>query len=178
MRKMLWAAGAGLAAVSTAALASVTLDVTDGTVTGFIGKGDVQSAFHYNNKQMQDQVNNVKFNFSDSLEVTFTCTFETTHTTHTHDWDRSGDLTFKWVGNPRMNPTGSGTGWLVNGDLHLTGNLASLDGLPVEGQACPLGNGTVDVGSINIVESGATLTATIGGNSQNIPVTSLTGTFF
>jgi len=178
MRKMLWAAGAGLALVSTAALASVTLDVTDGSLTGFIGKGDVQSAFHFNNKQMQDTKDTVKFVFSDTLHVTFSCTFQTTHTTHTHDWDRSGDLSMKWVGNPRLNPTGSGTGWLVSGDLHLTGNLASLTDFPVEGQPCPLGNGTVDEGSINVVESGATLTATIGGNSQNIPITSLTGTLF
>jgi hypothetical protein len=175
---MLWAAGAGVALVSTVALASVTLDVNDGALTGFIGKGDIQSAFHYNNKQMQDQVNNVKFTFGDSLHVTFSCTFETTHTTHTHDWDRSGDLSVTWIGNPRLNPTGSGTGWLVSGTLHLTGNLASLTEFPVEGQPCPIGNGTVDVGSINVIESGAALTATIGGNVQNIPITSLTGTLF
>lgn len=73
MRKFILAAAA-LATVSTAAYAAVTFDA--GTGTGFVGKGDVQLAFTWNNKQLQDNAANVDFRFVGETvtEVTWTCT--------------------------------------------------------------------------------------------------------
>jgi opacity protein-like surface antigen len=52
MKKMLLAAGIALATISTAAVAAVTFDPATGT--GFVGKGDIQLAFGWNNKAAQD----------------------------------------------------------------------------------------------------------------------------
>src|SRR5688572_8608251 len=70
MRKMFLAAGAALAVVSTAAMASVSFDDTTGT--GFVGKGDVQLAFGWNNKAAQDNAKSVVFSYEveDTYDVT------------------------------------------------------------------------------------------------------------
>lgn len=180
MRKITLAAAAALAVVSTTAFASVTLDYNSDTLSGFIGKGDVQSVFGFNNNQMQQKASSVQFHFGDHMSVTFTCQFEAGQSgnVQSHDWDRSGDLTATWTGASRNNSSGlngSSTGWNVVGTLVAqTGSINSIDGVPVIGDPCPLGTGTVtDVGTP--VESGATLTATIDGNTKNIPITTLTG---
>jgi hypothetical protein len=56
-----------------AALAAVTFDSATGT--GFVGKGDVQDVFDWNNKQLQDNAGSVQFRFvSEKVEeTTWTC---------------------------------------------------------------------------------------------------------
>lgn len=72
MKKMLWAAAAATAMISTAAFAAVTFDPATGT--GFVGKGDVQLAYGWNNKGLQDNHTNVSFSYNSTTETTWTCT--------------------------------------------------------------------------------------------------------
>ena len=56
-----------------AVLAAVTFNSEDGT--GFVGKGDVQDVFGWNNKQLQDNAGSVQFRFQSTevTETTWTC---------------------------------------------------------------------------------------------------------
>src|SRR5215204_1584872 len=56
------------------AFAAVTFDPTTGT--GFVGKGDVQTALGWNNKQLQDNAGSLQFTFVSTTvtEVSWICT--------------------------------------------------------------------------------------------------------
>lgn len=76
MRHIIKAAIAATAAVvmtATAAGAAVTFDPATGE--GFVGKGDVQTAFGWNNKQLQDNASGVDFEATTvtEQESTWTC---------------------------------------------------------------------------------------------------------
>jgi hypothetical protein len=74
MRKLYLAMGLALVAMFVAAgavFAAVTFDPATGT--GFVGKGDVQTALGFNNKQLQDNVNNIQFRTLKVTETTWTC---------------------------------------------------------------------------------------------------------
>lgn len=67
---------AGSLAVSSVAGAAVTFDPDKGT--GFVGKGDVQLVYGWNNKVLQDNANSVKFQYvgisTTVTEVSWECT--------------------------------------------------------------------------------------------------------
>ena len=63
---------AGLAALASPASAVVTFDPATGT--GFVGKGDVQLVFGWNNKALQDKAGAVDFRVNSSSETSWTCT--------------------------------------------------------------------------------------------------------
>jgi len=75
MKKMLWAAAAATAFISTAALATVTFDNTTGT--GFVGKGDVQIALGWNNATLQRNANGVTFTYNTTDTYDVTCEWDT-----------------------------------------------------------------------------------------------------
>lgn len=64
----------GAFSFTTAAYAAVTFDPDNGE--GFVGKGDVQTALGWNNKQLQDNAASVKFTAESTVvtEVSWTCT--------------------------------------------------------------------------------------------------------
>jgi hypothetical protein len=64
----------GIAVLTSAAIAAVTFDSATGT--GFVGKGDVQLALSYNNKQLQDHAGSLVFNMNSIAvtEVSWECT--------------------------------------------------------------------------------------------------------
>jgi hypothetical protein len=64
-------AGLALAAVSAVALASVTFNSATGV--GFVGKGDVQIIYGWNNQQLQSGAGNVQFRFQDFEVATWNC---------------------------------------------------------------------------------------------------------
>ena len=69
----------GVLGVAGAAIAAVTFDSETGK--GFVGKGDVQLALEWNNKQLQDNVGSVSFSYDGTTttvdESTWTCTHPT-----------------------------------------------------------------------------------------------------
>jgi hypothetical protein len=72
MRKS-FSIGAVLMFVSAILSASVTVDPTTGT--GFVGKGDVQLAFGWNNKQLQDNAGALTFTYKAQEQYKYDCTF-------------------------------------------------------------------------------------------------------
>ncbi|QDM39907.1 hypothetical protein [Altererythrobacter sp. TH136] len=73
MKKMLLAGAVALATISTAAVAAVS--VIDGV--GFVGKGDVQLAFGWNNSQLQKNASGLSFSYNDEASYEAVCTFTT-----------------------------------------------------------------------------------------------------
>jgi hypothetical protein len=76
MRKLI----AGLATVAVLAVvatayASVTFDPETGT--GFVGKGDVQTAFGWNNKALQDNAGGLTFTYASTVETEIVCEWMT-----------------------------------------------------------------------------------------------------
>jgi hypothetical protein len=76
MRKTRYASMVALALasvmiLSTAALGAVTFDPETGE--GFVGKGDVQLAFEWNNKALQDNAADVSFTYEEVGEYTVVC---------------------------------------------------------------------------------------------------------
>ena len=74
MRKitLLMVALAALALSATAAIAAFTFDPVTGK--GFVGKGDVQLIYGWNNTQLQDNAKLVDFRAITTTETTWTCT--------------------------------------------------------------------------------------------------------
>src|SRR5688500_14313060 len=75
---------AACAAATMAAYAAVVLDLSTGL--GFVGKGDVQLAFGWNNKQLQDAVK------ADAISFTYAVS-------------ESHSVTCEWTTGPSANPT-------------------------------------------------------------------------
>lgn len=123
MRKSFLIGAAALAAVSTAAMATWSIDDSG---KGFVGKGDVQLALGLNNAQMQAQVNGLTFKYSDTVKVTAYCSkyHEETRNkeawTDYNDYDRTRSLKSNVAYDPRK------------GIKQYTGfNLTGWDGTPV-----------------------------------------------
>jgi len=70
-KSMLGVALAGAIAMTTTVLASVTFNAQSGT--GFVGKGDVQSAFGWNNAQAQQNIPSISFAAQESQTRTQVC---------------------------------------------------------------------------------------------------------
>ena len=81
MRKYTWAAAAALAFVSSAAFATVTGDATNGW---FVGKGDVQSAFGWNNETLQEEWNagEITFHYDTSADYDVVCGWDNPPSSH------------------------------------------------------------------------------------------------
>lgn len=65
----------GAFSFTTAAYAAVTFDEETGT--GFVGKGDVQEAFGWNNAQLQQSAGDVEFVVKSTAEYDFDCAWYT-----------------------------------------------------------------------------------------------------
>ena len=59
-------------ALAATAIAAVTFDSATGT--GFVGKGDVQLVYGWNNKALQDNASKVDFRVNSTSTTTWTCT--------------------------------------------------------------------------------------------------------
>ena len=68
--------GLAAAAAATAAIATVTFNFTTGV--GFVGKGDVQTAFVWNNATLQKNASGVSFAYKASDVYDVECYWETT----------------------------------------------------------------------------------------------------
>jgi hypothetical protein len=74
-------------AFATSASADVTFDPSSGT--GFVGKGDVQSPFGWNNAMLQSYANALSFNFEAEAVYDVTCEKETAKSTLRKAFKRS-----------------------------------------------------------------------------------------
>lgn len=129
-----------MALVSTAAWATVTFNPSTGI--GFVGKGDVQVPFGWNNAKAQQQANNVTFEYNSTSSYDVTIEFSTGNPdhpksigTHTVTQDKSTTVASSIASDPRK--TGQYTGWNLRGNVTTT---TSGDAVPSVGDSCPNGD--------------------------------------
>jgi len=129
------------ALAATVAFATVTYDPSTGK--GFVGKGDVQVAFHFNNAQVQKNAPGVTFEYHTRSTYDVTCEWETT-TGH-------GKIILHDINIPRLTKVDSAVQFEARSQKQVSGFM--LTGL---GQ-------TVTVGTVPVVGNGC-----VGGNPGTI----------
>lgn len=166
------AATLGLALVTSLASAAVTFDPATGT--GFVGKGDVQLAFGWNNSALQANAGGVSFAYKVSTDYEGVCTWTTgegtngqrTHNIrHTETYGLLDTLAYDL--RQRNQVTGFNlNGWDANTPPVTVGTV------PTVGGACP-GNEGHDGkwSSVTILgTSGDAIVATHNGVSVDLPI--------
>lgn len=133
-----------MALVSTAAWASVTFDPD--TDTGFVGKGDVQMAFGWNNSQAQKNATSVLFTYESDQSYDVTCEWTTVtggknsktiyHAVTNH---KSTSVTDTVAYDARLKNQYTGYNLTGAGSTVTTGTP-----VPNIGDACPQGGGLSD----------------------------------
>ena len=168
MRKS-FSIGAALMFASAILSASFTFDPASGN--GFVGKGDVQLAYGWNNKQLQDNAGGVGFTYQAQEQYKYDCTFTV-------------EVGRDKVREPRTQNRGKDTSLnaLVQYDARTQKQITgfTLIGLetttttggevPVNGDSCP--GGPFDDGAISNVElvsSTGGLYVDFGGNAVLLP---------
>jgi hypothetical protein len=159
-RKLYLAMGMALVAMLVAAgavYATVTFDPATGK--GFVGKGDVQLAFGWNDAQLQKNASGVSFTYDRTDTYEAVCTFitgegtrgEQTHNvTHTTSTAVNSSVAYE----NRLNPKSKITGFNLTG----FGATTETGTVPVVGGACPGNEGTEGTwSSVTLVSSTAGL---------------------
>lgn len=141
---------------SGAALAAVTFD--PGTGTGFVGKGDVQDVFGWNNKQLQDNAESVQFRASSEVvtEVSWTCT--NTNNENTQERERTTTTTIQGVVSKVDRVKNQITGFNLTGYSGTPDESSETEGPRVD--SCPMGQGwslTTPAGDPEVVSSESSL---------------------
>ena len=130
---------AGIIASSAAALAAVEWTPESG---GFVGKGDVQSAFGWNGPGMTANAEAITFVYETTGGFSFECEWWTgpTHnrTYHTNTKTLELDVNAVVTGTRRLNGQAAVfTGW----NLDAIGEIDAIDGGPVDSDCGAEGNG-------------------------------------
>ena len=111
--QIVWLALAGLIASSAVALAAIEWSPESG---GFVGKGDVQTAFGWNNATMQANAADITFTYEVTGGYSFECEWwtgpEHNRRHHTNTKTMELDITSTITGSRRI--TGQFTGWNLN----------------------------------------------------------------
>ena len=143
MRKFIIAgmAVAMLAIIPAAASASVTLDPATGT--GFVGKGDVQTAYGWNDQKLQLNASGVSFRYETTTDDTYsvTCEWDTgnkqiVHHKQTKSSNLLDSIAYDLKSGSRVNPNTKVNGFNLTG-IESTTTIASSGDVPVVGQPCP-----------------------------------------
>jgi hypothetical protein len=161
-----------LAATSVAGAAVILNYDSSGAFngTGFVGKGDVQLAFGWNNKQLQDNASGVSFAYSATARYSATCvwvTGEGTRGEHEHTISRT--VTSKLVGSVAYDARVRNqiTGFNLTG---FQGEVTSVGKVPEVGGTCP-GNGTDGAWTVvTLSGSEEKLTASFGGINADLSI--------
>jgi hypothetical protein len=173
MRKMMIAAAAALVTVSTAALATVDVDDLG---NGFVGKGDVQLKYGWNDQALQTKAAGVSFFVNVDEEYKYDCTFTVevggkvkTQEPQTTRRGKTVKVNSGVAYDARINAKSKITGFNLNGfgeDISATGTV------PVDGGSCPggpLGDGVISNVELNDTTGG--LFVSYDGKSFPLPNT-------
>ena len=137
MRKMMTAAIAATALISTAAFAAVTFDAETGT--GFVGKGDVQLALGLNNAQVQAIEPVFTYAAVIVTEVSWTCL--NTNNQQTQERERTTTSSVTGLVSSTARTRNQVTGYNLSGfDTATTTSTSSTEGPPLN--SCPNPNST------------------------------------
>lgn len=152
---------------SSVAMAEVTFDPATGT--GFVGKGDVQSVFGWNNAMLQANAGALTFTYVALDSYTAVCTFTTGTGTRGQRTHNVTHRTSTGVSNlidssPRTRM--QVTGFRLNG---IASSSVTQGAVPVVGGACPGNQGHDGVWtSATMTSSTAALTVNLGTTSHQI----------
>jgi hypothetical protein len=126
-------------AISTAASLALAAWSIDDDGFGFVGKGDVQTAFNWNNKALQQNASGVTFTYENVTKYLVVCEWSTgpddkTHHTVSHKKKASIESSVAHLSRTNSNgKDGEITGFYLNGFSNLT-----EDGdIPEVGDPCP-----------------------------------------
>lgn len=99
-----------LIGLASLAHADVTIDENG---IGFVGKGDVQSVFDWNNAQLQENAADIQFRLGSGIAATWQCQNPGRGTVNIHDYQSvvSADIAV----DTRKNRVGQVTGFILNG---------------------------------------------------------------
>ncbi|WP_316739447.1 hypothetical protein [Streptomyces sp. MK7] len=162
------AAGAAVTALAVAGTASASVTFDPATGTGFVGKGDVQTAFGWNNQQLQNSAAGVTFSYDATDVYSAVCTWitgEGTKGEKTHD-----------ISVPRHSSVNSVIAYDARTHKQIDGfTLTGFAGttttgtVPVVGNSCVGNSDGINFNgtwtSVSLVSSDATLSTVYGGNS-------------
>ena len=167
MRKLYLAMGLALVAMGVAAatvFAAATFNPQTGE--GFVGKGDVQTAFNLNNRQLQQNAESVSFSFVTVTEQTWVCT--NTNNQNTQERARTTETQGLFNSVTRDNKR-QVTGFLLTG-FDTASTTTSTDGPPLN--SCPGGPWrlTQPAGDPVAVPEESGLFATLNGVAVQIPL--------
>jgi hypothetical protein len=162
------AAGATALLTATAAFAAVTFDATTGT--GFVGKGDVQLEFGWNNAALQRNASGVSFQYKEETFYDVTCEWETVtggprSKTILHDvtLNKRTSVRSSIAYDPRVRNQITG--------FNLTGLSSSISQgtEPVVGGSCPQAHATAEITEVVETRSSGGLFVEHGGISKLLP---------
>lgn len=125
--------------VTGSALAAVTFDPATGT--GFVGKGDVQLIYGWNNKALQDNAGALQFRASSEVvtERSWVCT--NTNNENTQERDRTTTTSTQGVVSSIARERNQITGFNLTGYSGTPTESSSTEGPPVN--SCPSGPWTL-----------------------------------
>jgi hypothetical protein len=128
---------AGILAFSAAMSAAVSFDPFTGN--GFVGKGDVQDAFGWNNAQLQANADGVTFTFESESQYAQSCMKDNARQTIYKDFKKSVEVDAAVSVQARKNPQGMVTGFELLGFGGEVSNASVPDDLCNPGNADPSG---------------------------------------
>jgi hypothetical protein len=180
MKKFFAAAAAASLLFSSAASAAVAVDDSG---VGFVGKGDVQLAFGWNNAAAQANVNGVSFSYETDESYAVTCEWDTVtggknsktihHAVTNH---KSQSVSAGIAADPRKK--GQWVGYNLNG---FSGTpVVTGEASPNVGDSCPQGGGSSSsdpgendavVTAVDIESTSGGLYVSFGGNKVPLPNT-------
>ena len=167
MKKFITAAIIATFAISSPANAAVTFDAAVGT--GFVGKGDVQLAFAWNNAQTTANAAGVSFTYNVQEAYKFDCTFtvevgrDKVREPRTQNRGTSSAVNATLTREVRKNTQGNITGYILNG----FGTTAVTSGsAPVDGGHCVGGQfNDGEISNVELVSSEGGLYVNYGSSS-------------
>jgi hypothetical protein len=160
----------GIVASATIAFAAVTFDSATGT--GFVGKGDVQLAFGWNNQALQRNAAGVTFSYDAQEEYKYDCTFtvevgrDKVREPRTQTRGKSTTVLGTIAYDARVR--NQITGFNLNG----FGQVTTTGEAPVDGASCPGGQFNDGViSNVELTSSTGGLAVVYGGTSVPLPNT-------
>lgn len=135
-------AAVGAVALTGTATAAVTFDPATGT--GFVGKGDVQVPFGWNDAKLQQYASGVSFEYESKSDDQYavTCEWETGNKKIVHHIQKKranvgSSVAYDVTKIDRKNPNGKVTGFSLTGINDDSVVESSSGSVPVEGDSCP-----------------------------------------
>ncbi|MFF9621379.1 hypothetical protein [Streptomyces griseosporeus] len=165
-------AGAVAAVVLATAPALAAVSYDPATGTGFVGKGDVQTAFGWNNKQLQTNASGVTFTYDATTHYSAVCEWVTGAGTR---GQKTHDITLS-----RHTSVSSAVAYDARVQTQITGfNLTGISAssttgtVPEAGAPCVGSDDGVDHNGtwVSVTETGSTGSLSVGYGGTSVPLT-------